>query len=150
MADRFLTLTEFYARAGGTERVQRLAPQSEGGVDVAAVTAAKERGEVEAFSRLSARYPTQLPTTPATTPDVLKDVVARAALYHLAAASRDLVAEELRRGYDDALSWYRDVVAGRANLDLAPAAAIDRSAPQILASKAAADFVFAGGALDDW
>lgn len=150
MAERFLTRLELYARAGGRERVQRFAPTKAGGVDETAIDAAITAAEEEAASYLSARYPTQLPATAATTPEALKIQIAQASLYHLARAGRDQVSEEIRRGYEDAVSWYRSVVAGRANLTLDATPSVDQSAPQILASKTAGDLVFGAGGLDDW
>ncbi len=148
--DRFLTLAELYARSGGATRVQQLAPPESGGSSAAAIAAAITSAEEEAASYLSTRYPTQLPATAAATPEVLKLHVAAAALYHLARAAHDVVSAEIRAGYDDALSWYRSVAGGRANLSLATAPAVDRSAPQILASRTTSDMVFANGGLDEW
>jgi phage gp36-like protein len=121
---RYLTLAELYAQRGQDE-ILRLAGGSEAAAE-AAITAA----EAEVTSYLLGRYRQTLPTLPGAAPDVLKAKVAVLAHRHLTRQpSPSLEAE-----HSQALTWLRDVAAGRASLDLAAAPPADNTAPNAAAS----------------
>lgn len=150
MSDRFLTLAELYDREGGKDRVLRYAGTGSPTEKVGRVTRAREAAESEAVSYLGARYGSVLPSTPATTPEALKSRVATGTLYHLAATNHDVVADDLRRRYEDVVSWYRAIVRGAADLGLSTSPAVDSTEAQVLMAKSVDDQVFGNGGLDDW
>lgn len=148
---RFIDSAVLKSTWSATE-VERLATAIAGDPAGAAAEIGKaiDAAEATALSMLLARYPDEkLPATPETTPAVLQRRVADVAMYELARHFHQ-VAPALERAYTDALGWFRAVAANRADLGLAEAPAVDRSAPDILANKTRADMVFGNGGLDGW
>jgi phage gp36-like protein len=121
---RCLTRSELYAQRGQDE-ILRLAGGSETAVDEA-ITAA----EAEAVSYIIGRYRQTLPTLPGATPPVLKAKVAVLAHRRLSRQPSPSLETEAK----DAITWLRDVAAGRASLDLAEAPPVDNTSPSALIS----------------
>jgi phage gp36-like protein len=69
---------------------------------------------------LGARYPAIATLDVAAQPDLIKGYAADIVRYRLRARSgdRNTVTEEVRKRYEDAVSWLKDVARGRANADL--------------------------------
>lgn len=77
----------------------------------AAVTAALDQASSEIDGYLSTRYPT--PVSPA--PRIIQNHAINMAVYHLASTA-DRMTDIIRDRYKDALTWLKDISAGRANL----------------------------------
>ena len=119
----FLTLDELYNRKGGQDAVELLG----GGPD--SVERGLEDAESEARSYLAPALGPRLPTTTATTPAVLKRHVTSAAIYHARSTKVAAISDDVQLAYDAAVSWYRAVAAGKADLpfDDPPATSTTRS-----------------------
>jgi len=85
----------------------------DGNVDAAAISRALEFATSEINSHIGARYPLPLPAVPTLLNQFCVDI----ALYRLANTA-DLVSEEHRTRYDDAIGHLKLIASGKAILDL--------------------------------
>lgn len=113
----YATLTDLKQRYGVDEAAQREATIGPGAVNRALADA-----DAEIDSYLAGAY--QVPLTPV--PTTIRRLACAIARYHLLG---DAATETARRDYEDARAFLRDVQAGRAQLDGAPALLAGTSGP---------------------
>ena len=92
------------------------------------VTAALEKATAEIDSYIADRYPLPLPSTPARLRDICVDI----ATYKFSQTA-DVLTDEIRQRYEDAVKWLDKVASGRVSLGL-PKAAGQKSAKAVVVS----------------
>ncbi|MGB0218347.1 MAG: gp436 family protein [Sinimarinibacterium flocculans] len=100
---------DLVARFSEQELIQLTDRDNEGAIDTDVVDRALADADELINSYLSQRYPLPLPSTPAVLTSRASDI-ARFRLYD------DAPTEEVRKRYEEAIAWLRDVVAGKAGL----------------------------------
>lgn len=97
-------------------------------VDEGKVRAAIDKASAEIDSYIADRYPLPL----ATIPDRLRDICVDIATYKLS-QTRDVLTNEIRQRYDDAISWLSKIARGHISLGL-PKAPGQKSAKAVVVS----------------
>jgi phage gp36-like protein len=105
----YATIANLIASFGEAELVQLTDREATGDYDEAVITRALQDAAELINSYLSQRYPLPLPATPQVVITRACDI-ARWRLY------KDAPTEEVRKRYEEAVAWLRDVVAGKAGL----------------------------------
>lgn len=95
-------------------------------VDKAKVVAALGKATAEIDSYIADRYPLPLPSTP----DRLRDICVDIATYKMSQTA-DVLTDEIRQRYEDAVKWLDKVASGRVSLGL-PKAAGQKSAKAVV------------------
>lgn len=104
----YATRAQIEARYGLSELVQATDKAGTGVEDDTAITDALDDASSEVDSYIGARY-----SVPVTTSPRLVQVTCAIARYRL---HEDHATDQIRKDYDDAVKWLRDVAAGRAVL----------------------------------
>lgn len=101
---------------------------------------------------LVARYPAIATLDASAQPDLIKGYATDVVRYRLRARSgdRNTVTEEVRKRYEDAVSWLKDVARGRANADLAELREQSQAASQTGDVRAHLPAARTPGILDGW
>ena len=123
---KFLTVDEMVTRVGMREMLQIAGlgrERSEDGrtLDTVKVEAALAFADDLVIAKLRGRYKTIIDITPATTPDLLKGYVEDIARYRLRSRSGDQnqITEEVRKRFEDACAFLKEVQAGKSSIDIA-------------------------------
>jgi phage gp36-like protein len=121
----FLTVDQMVTRVGLEEMLQLAGignTRDEDGrsLDRPKIEAAIKFADDLVIAKLSARYKTIAAMTPDNTPDLLKGYVEDIARYRLRArsGSQNQVTEEIRKRFDDACAFLKEVQAGKSSLDI--------------------------------
>lgn len=118
-----------------------------GAVDTGVLASTIDRADRMIDSYLGGRYNVPFAITP---PDV-KRLSATLAKYYLHERRMPTVPDGVRRQYDDAMTYLKDLVAKRATLDETDQPAdLDRSPSRILSNKTASSAVFPKSVLDKY
>lgn len=109
-------------------------PNIQSPLSAAAIQSAIEQAASEADSYIAARYMTPVAPVPA----ALNIHITNMACHHLAATG-DRMSDTIRKRYEDALRWLRDISTGRANL---PGGRVEGGAPAV--TDAPSSIIFSG------
>ncbi|PHR19290.1 MAG: hypothetical protein COA37_17830 [Hoeflea sp.] len=125
MTNPIVTIDDLQTRIGGRELLQLAGVGNLNDDDGRVLHEPRLNEEISFASQLisgylATRYPAIATLEAASQPDLIKGYAADIVRYRLRARSgdRNTVTEEVRKRYEDAIGWLKDVARGRANADL--------------------------------
>jgi phage gp36-like protein len=128
----YVTQAELEERFGSGDIKSWTDDDASGAIDAAVVTRIITDVSALIDAAAAQHYATPLTLGNATTAAVVKDVAGSLAGYRLAARRAGVVPEALRKLYDDALAWLKDLRDGKVGLADETATAVTRPAGGII------------------